>query len=205
MAIPEKTLRELAAVGRDLYQLGMVSSRGGNLSILDGHAMWITGTGTALGHLKALDISRAFADGRHEPPPPSSDTILHWTIYATTQAGAIAHAHPHHAIALSYDRDVFKPEDLEGQMHVPSVPVIERGPLQEQQIADAPARVARGAAAGARRLRARALALGRAPLAHGPRRERPHRLASPGRRPGLKEASTSHPNGCSVAGGTGCC
>ena len=77
-----------------------------------------------------------FPDGQHEPPPPSSDTILHWTIYATTQAGAIAHAHPHHAIALSYDRDVFTPEDLEGQLHIPEVPVVEQGPLQEQQIAD---------------------------------------------------------------------
>ena len=133
MAIPEATLRELAGVGRDLYQLGMVSSRGGNLSIRDGHALWITGTGTALGHLKSLDISHAFADGRHEPPPPSSDTILHWTIYATTQAGAIAHAHPHHAIALSYDRDVFKPEDLEGQLHIPSVPVIELGPCRSSR------------------------------------------------------------------------
>lgn len=137
MAVPEATLHELAAVGRDLYQLGMVSSRGGNLSIRDGHEMWITGTGTALGHLKKLDISRVYPDGRHEAPPPSSDTILHWTIYATTQAGAIAHAHPHHAIALSFNRDVFKPEDLEGQLHIPSVPVIEQGPTQEEKIATA--------------------------------------------------------------------
>ena len=136
MVIPEETLRELVGVGRDLYQLGMVSSRGGNLSIRDGHALWITGTGTALGHLKPLDISHAFADGRHEPPPPSSDTILHWTIYATTETGAIAHAHPHHAIALSYDRDVFEPGDLEGRLHIPKVPVVEQGPLQEQQIAN---------------------------------------------------------------------
>ncbi len=142
MAIPEAAMRELAEVGRDLYQLGMVSSRGGNLSIRDGHALWITGTGTALGHLQPLDVSRVFPDGQHEPPPPSSDTILHWTIYATTQAGAIAHAHPHHAIALSYDRDVFTPEDLEGQMHIPAVPCRSSSrararPLQEQKIADA--------------------------------------------------------------------
>lgn len=134
--IPEAMLGELVKVGRDLYQLGMVSSRGGNLSIRDGHAMWITGTGTALGHLRPLDISHAFTDGGHEPPPPSSDTILHWTIYATTNAGAIAHAHPRHAIALSYDCDVFKPEDLEGQMHIPVVPVVERGAMQEEKIAN---------------------------------------------------------------------
>ncbi len=137
MAIPEAILRELAGVGRDLYQLGMVSSRGGNLSRRDGHALWITGAGAALGHLKALDISRAFPDGRHDAPPPSSDTILHWTIYATTGADAIAHAHPRHAIALSYDREVFEPEDLEGQLHIPSVPVIEAGPTQEERIAGA--------------------------------------------------------------------
>ncbi|HCV00150.1 MAG TPA: aldolase, partial [Dehalococcoidia bacterium] len=67
--IPEATLGELVKVGRDLYQLGMVSSRGGNLSIRDGHSMWITGTGTALGHLRQLDISHAFTDGGHDPPP----------------------------------------------------------------------------------------------------------------------------------------
>ena len=32
---------------------------------------------------------------------------------------------------------MFAPEDLEGQLHIPAVPVIEQGPLQEQKIADA--------------------------------------------------------------------
>ena len=137
MAIPETTLRDLQGVGRDLYTLGLVSSRGGNLSVRDGHAIWITGTGTMLGHLGPEDISRVLPDGAHEPPPPSSDTILHCTIYALTDAVAIAHAHPRHAIALSFEQDVFVQEDAEGQAHLPEVPVIAPGPLQEQQIAEA--------------------------------------------------------------------
>ena len=154
MAIPEATLRALAGVGRDLYQLGLVSSRGGALSVREGHALWITGAGAALGHLKARDISRAFPDGRHEAPPPSSDVILHWTIYATTGAGAIAHAHPRHAVALSSERDVFEPGDDEGQSPLPSVPVIAAGPMQEERLAgalrEAPVALLRGHGAYAR-------------------------------------------------------
>ncbi len=137
MSAPAETLRALREVGRDLYRQRLVSSRGGNLSVRDGHALWITGTGAMLGRLGRDDISRVHPDGSHEPPPPSSDTILHWTIYATTQAGAVAHAHPRHAVALSFEQDVFTPEDAEGRIHLRKVPVVAPGPLQEQQIAEA--------------------------------------------------------------------
>ena len=100
-------------------------------------ASGFTGTGTRLGHLAEHDISRVHPDGAHDPPPPSSDTILHWTAYALTDAHAIVHAHPRHAIALSFDADTFEPPDFEGQLHLTDVPVIARGPLQEQQIAEA--------------------------------------------------------------------
>ncbi|MGE5597215.1 MAG: class II aldolase/adducin family protein [Hyphomicrobiales bacterium] len=137
MAIPPARLRDFQEVGRDLYQLALVTSHGGNLSVRDGSAMWITGTGTMLGRLQERHISRVFADGSHEGPPPSSDTLLHTTIYALTGAGAIVHAHPRHATALSLGTDLFVPEDLEGQLHLKEVPIVPAGPQQVEQIAGA--------------------------------------------------------------------
>ena len=137
--VPEITMSTLAEVGADLYQLGLVSSHGGNLSIRNGTDMWITGTGTMLGRLRDRHISLVHADGSYVGPPPSSDTTLHSTIYALSggTAGAIVHAHPHHAIALSFDTDLFVPLDLEGQLHLKDVPVVEQGLNQTAQIAAA--------------------------------------------------------------------
>lgn len=135
--VPRAFLKDFQEVGRDLYRLALVTSHGGNLSIRDGHTVWITGTGTMLGHLEAHHISGVAMDGRHSGPLPSSDTVLHSTIYALTPASAVIHAHPRHAIALSFDHDAFVPADLEGQLHLQDVPVIAQGPHQEQQIATA--------------------------------------------------------------------
>jgi L-fuculose-phosphate aldolase len=135
--ISPSLLNTLQEVGRDLYLLGLVTSHGGNISVRVEHEMFITGTGTMLGRLKERHISTVFADGRHEGPPPSSDTLLHSTIYALTGANAVVHAHPRHAIALSFETDEFLPEDLEGQLHLKEVPVVGQGPLQVEQLATA--------------------------------------------------------------------
>lgn len=135
--IPPELMGTLHEVGRDLYTLGLVSSHGGNLSVRNGMGMWITGTGTMLGRLRERHIALVQPDGSHEGPPPSSDTLLHSTIYALGESGAIVHAHPHHGIALSFDTDLFEPLDLEGQLHLKQVPVVEQGPHQVAQVAAA--------------------------------------------------------------------
>lgn len=137
MPVPVEVLRDMQEVGRDLYRLGLVTSHGGNLSVRRGNDIWITGTGRMLGRLQPEDISLARMDGSHEGPLPSSDTLLHSTIYAVTTVNAIVHAHPRHAIALSFDAQSIVPEDYEGRLHLKEVPVIEMGPLQEQQMASA--------------------------------------------------------------------
>ena len=137
MNLPPDVLSTVSEVGKDLYQLGLVTSHGGNLSVRTPAGMWITGTGTMLGRLRERHISLVHADGRHEGPPPSSDTLLHSTIYAVTGANAIVHAHPRHATALSFDRDLFTPPDFEGRLHLTDVPVIEPGLVQIERIAGA--------------------------------------------------------------------
>lgn len=135
--LPAETLATLAEVGKDLYQLGLVTSHGGNLSVRVPGGMWITGTGAMLGRLRERHISFVHTGGQHEGPSPSSDTLLHSTVYAVTGAGAVVHAHPRHATALSFDLDVFTPPDFEGQLHLTDIPVIEPGPLQVERIAGA--------------------------------------------------------------------
>ncbi|MGK2965934.1 MAG: class II aldolase/adducin family protein [Tepidiformaceae bacterium] len=135
--VPAAVMAAFRDVGRDLYMLGLVTSHGGNLSMRDGHNMWITGTGTMLGRLEPRHISLVGMDGRHMGPPPSSDTVLHSTAYALGEARAIVHAHPRHAIALSFDTDRFTPIDHEGLLHLGNVPVVENGPHQVQEIASA--------------------------------------------------------------------
>jgi L-fuculose-phosphate aldolase len=135
--VPERVLATMQEVGRDLYQLGLVSSHGGNLSIRDGTGMWITGTGTMLGRLRERHIAHVRPDGTSSGPPPSSDTVLHTTIYAMTGAGAVVHAHPRHAVALSFSTDRFVPLDFEGQHFLKAVPVVAQGPNQVAQVAAA--------------------------------------------------------------------
>jgi L-fuculose-phosphate aldolase len=137
MTAPPRVLHQLQQVGRDLYHLALVTSHGGNLSVRDGTDMWITGTGTMLGRLEERHISLVTPDGGHRGPPPSSDTVLHAAIYALSDAQAVVHAHPRHAIALSFDTDLFVPGDLEGQLHLGDVPVLEPGPRQTEQLAHA--------------------------------------------------------------------
>lgn len=137
LSVPAGMMRDFQEVGRDLYQLGLVTSHGGNLSVREQPGMWITGTGTMLGRLAERHISRAFPDGRSEGPPPSSDTVLHHTVYAVTGAGAVVHAHPRHAIALSFDTESFVPGDFEGKLHLSDVPVVSAGARQEERIAAA--------------------------------------------------------------------
>ncbi|MFQ5382219.1 MAG: class II aldolase/adducin family protein [Dehalococcoidia bacterium] len=124
-------------VGRDLYRLALVSSHGGNLSIRNRLAMWITGTGTMLGHLESRHISLAHAGGEFEGPAPSTDTVLHAAVYALGGFKAIVHAHPRHAIAISDQLDVFEPPDFEGRLHLERVPVVAPGPTQTETIAAA--------------------------------------------------------------------
>ena len=137
LVIPPELMGTFAEVGKDLYQLGLVSSHGGNLSVRSGSDMWITGTGTMLGRLRERHISLVKADGGFEGPPPSSDTVLHTTIYALGGAQAVVHAHPHHAIAMTFGTECFVPPDFEGKHFLEDVPVIPQGANQVAQVAAA--------------------------------------------------------------------
>ena len=135
--IPPELLSTFAEVGSDLYRLGLVSSHGGNSSVRQAHEMWITGTGTMLGRLRERHITLVRPDGSHLGPPPSSDTDLHAAVYALGGAQSVVHAHPHHAIAMTFECERFIPPDFEGQHFLEDIPVIPQGPNQVAQVASA--------------------------------------------------------------------
>ena len=70
MTVPPQIYREMQEVGQDLFSLGLVSSHGGNLSVREVPNIWITGTGTKLGHLTSNDVSFVRPDGIYDLPVP---------------------------------------------------------------------------------------------------------------------------------------
>ena len=119
-------LDQFQQVGRMLWESGLVSSHGGNMSVrLEDQAMLITRHACLLGRIGDGDLvqidRQGLADGE-----PSLDTAIHRAIYAAqSQAGAVIHAHPCHAVALSLRQSVIEPLDLEGQHYLQSVEVVE--------------------------------------------------------------------------------
>ncbi len=134
---------EFHAVGRMLWEAGLISSHGGNMSVrLPDGALLITRTGAMLGRLDDDDLVTVAADGSSEGQP-SMDTAVHRAVYAATAAGVVLHAHPRHAIALSLVTDAVEPADAEGKLRLGSVPVVE-GEQVAEALRDRPVVLARG-------------------------------------------------------------
>ena len=113
------------AAGRMLWEAGLVSSHGGNISVrLPDGGLLVTRTGAMLGRLGEGDLVTVTADGASRGEP-SMDTALHRAVYEASGAQAVLHAHPRHAIALSLAMDVIEPADAEGRLRLGGVPVVE--------------------------------------------------------------------------------
>ncbi|MFO7662816.1 MAG: class II aldolase/adducin family protein [Chloroflexota bacterium] len=98
---------QLVAIMNRIYQGGMTTLSGGNLSIKDGDGdRWITPAGMDKGRLTARDMVCIRADGRViGPRSPSSEYPFHQAIYrARPDLKAIAHAHPPALVAFSITR-----------------------------------------------------------------------------------------------------
>lgn len=124
-------------IGRDMFLAGLNSSHSGNMSARWGDRIMITRTGAALGRLSAGDLVEVpldagqddVAEGLHPWPPgpgvqPSSELVVHRAVYLAVPAGAVVHAHPPHAVALSLAADTLVPADTEGALILGPVPVV---------------------------------------------------------------------------------
>ena len=118
-------LAQFQSVGRDLFNRGLVSSNGGNLSIRLGERIIITRRGSRLGCLEEHDlIETGISKNDRFTPLASVELPVHRAIYQQTPAQAIIHAHPPHVVALSLTETEIVPNDTEGLSIVERVPVV---------------------------------------------------------------------------------
>ena len=100
---------QLVSIMRRIYNNGMTTLSGGNLSIRDeNNDIWITPAGVDKGKLTPQDIMCVHGDGRIEGPhQPSSEYPFHRAIYAKRpDFRAIVHAHPPALVSFSIAREI---------------------------------------------------------------------------------------------------
>lgn len=99
----------LSAVGRSLFERGLVFGRTGNLSARTGDGrILLTPTGVSLGELDPDALSVIDESGRHVGgAKPSKEAFLHAAVYRSRpDAGAVVHTHSTHAVAVSCRSDL---------------------------------------------------------------------------------------------------
>ncbi len=95
--------QRIADVSRRLADQGLVLGTAGNVSERAGDRIAITPTGARLGELTATEIAVVDRAGAHVDGElgATSELALHLAIYDSYDAGAVVHAHPPIATALS--------------------------------------------------------------------------------------------------------
>lgn len=128
-------LAQFQQVGRDLFAQGLVSSHSGNLSIRLGDNITITRRGSMLNCLEEHDLVETGVNKNNRSTPlASTDLFIHRAIYRETQALAIVHAHPPHAVALSLTGTEIEvvPSGVEGLSIMGKVPVVGQNMVVDQ-------------------------------------------------------------------------
>ncbi len=122
-------------VGRQMMRLGLNSSHSGNMSTREGDVIQITRSGAMLGSMKAGDLFTVpFSE--EMPDGVSMEYPVHRAIYETSEASAVLHCHPPHAIALSLQSEVIEPVDLEGRHILGTVEVVPQGENMAEVMAE---------------------------------------------------------------------
>ena len=108
--VPGDLRDQLAHVGYDVVQAGLVCGSGGNLSarMVDENACWVTGAGSWLDRLSRASFAgvcvsdgSAAAIGPSSRVTPTSEIALHLALYrARPDVNAVIHLHPQTALLL---------------------------------------------------------------------------------------------------------
>jgi len=120
-------LEQFQRFGKDLFEHGLTSSHGGNMSVRMGDRIVITRTGSMLGHLEEKDLIESGLEANDSGIMlASTELIVHRTIYQNTSALAVIHCHPPHAVALSLvEEDSIIPVDNEGSYFIKRIPIVQ--------------------------------------------------------------------------------
>lgn len=121
-------LSQFQIVGQALFSQGLISYRSGNLSIRQGDHLLITRRGSALGNIGEADlVGTGTVCNSRATPLASSELPVHRSIYKSTPALAVVHAHPSYAVALSLTEHEITPCDMEGRCLLTKVPILGQG------------------------------------------------------------------------------
>ena len=122
----DRVFEEFQRVGMDLIRQKLTTTHGGNMSIRHAGRMIITAHFSMLGRLAPGDLIDVplREEPDHITSNVSKDFGLHQLIYKFTPAGAVIHAHPAYAVAMSLENDMISPRDLEGSVFLRDIPVV---------------------------------------------------------------------------------
>jgi len=122
----QEVIKDIIFYGRVLYEMGLVSSHGGNISVRMDDKLIITKTGRMSGFLKEEDlIELPIFEKTDKDKEASIELIVHREIYKKNpQINAILHAHPIYATTLGYFLEEFIPIDIEGELFLKKVAVV---------------------------------------------------------------------------------
>lgn len=106
-----------------LRKFGYNDSHSGNASFRDRDTVWITPSGACADTLQASDLVACDLKGV-AGANASFDARLHVEVYRRNpEMQAVLHSHGPYTIAMTMDGRDFVPEDFEGRLYFPVVPV----------------------------------------------------------------------------------
>lgn len=106
-----------------LRKYGYNDSHSGNASVRDGNNIWMTPSGACADTLQEDDLIQCSIDGSCGENA-SFDAKLHIEVYKkNAKIYSVLHSHGPHTIALTMSGKDFTPEDFEGKLYFPKVPV----------------------------------------------------------------------------------
>src|SRR5512136_725017 len=124
---------EFERIGKRLFAEHLVGGNFGNISVREGDGgFYIKRTGA---YLDTATEPVLVPLAGEVPADASSEYRVHREVYKKSIHRAIVHAHPPAAVALSLVRDEIRPEDSEGIMFCPVIPVVSGEP-GSQEVAD---------------------------------------------------------------------
>ena len=128
-ASAENFKTNIIAIGRLLWEKGLVSGLNGNISRrLSDDAILLTGHGACLGLLHEKDILRLKLDGTLlEEGSVSTEKLLHTEIYRNfSDADAVIHTHTTYTNAYFLENDTLAPRIFESKLLLGNVPAVDQ-------------------------------------------------------------------------------
>jgi len=123
--LDQRLFKQFCEIGRDIFDAGLTSSHGGNMSVRVGDRIIIKRRGAQFRRLVPEDfIETQLYKKDSGLMRASTELIVHREIYLRTSALAVVHCHPRTAIALSLSRDEIIPIDNEGSYLLRKIPVV---------------------------------------------------------------------------------